>query len=421
MASIRCRKDMGTLLMDFTYKGIRCREQTALPDTPSNRRKLEKLLKQIQEKIASGEFAYRDFFPDSRLAAHFDQPAVPSFAGNALAAATPGSHSTPNPAVGVTPRFSDFADQWFSENEIRWRRTYRRTIEDIIKGRLNPTFGEKVVGQISKADILQFRSTLGKVQIRKSGKTLSAARINYVMMVLRQILTEAADRFNFTNPYRNIKPVKLRKTDIEPFSLQEVQTILARVRPDYRAYYTVRFFTGMRTGEVDGLKWKYVDFEHRLIIVRETIVNGIEEYTKTDGSQRDIQMSQVVFNALKEQEKATRGKSEYVFCNQQGKPLNHNNVTNRVWYPLLRYLGLKVRRPYQTRHTCATLWLASGENPEWVARQLGHTSTEMLFKVYSRYVPNLTRQDGSAFERLLTGVMGNPMAAQQDKKEASHV
>ena len=49
----------------------------------------------------------------------------------------------------------------------------------------------------------------------------------------------------------------------------------------------------------------------------------------------------------------------------------------------------------------ATLLLASGENPEWVARTLGHSSTEMLFKVYSRYIPNLTRMDGSAFERLI--------------------
>jgi integrase len=53
------------------------------------------------------------------------------------------------------------------------------------------------------------------------------------------------------------------------------------------------------------------------------------------------------------------------------------------------------------RHTAATLWLASGEAPEWIARQLGHASTEMLFRIYSRYVPNLTRRDGSAFERLL--------------------
>jgi integrase len=142
------------------------------------------------------------------------------------------------------------------------------------------------------------------------------------------------------------------------------------------------------------------DFERRLILVRETIVGGEEEYTKTDASQRDIQMSQIVFDALKAQFEAT-GTMEFVFCNRAGEPLDTNNFTKRVWYPLLRHLGLELRRPYQTRHTAATLWLAAGEAPEWIARQLRHASTEMLFRVYSRFVPNLTRRDGSAMDRLL--------------------
>jgi integrase len=77
----------------------------------------------------------------------------------------------------------------------------------------------------------------------------------------------------------------------------------------------------------------------------------------------------------------------------------------------LRYLKMRPRRPYQTRHTAATLWLAAGERPEWIARQLGHTTTQMLFKVYSRYVPNLTRNDGSAFKAILaqqTGIITPP-------------
>ena len=65
-------------------------------------------------------------------------------------------------------------------------------------------------------------------------------------------------------------------------------------------------------------------------------------------------------------------------------------------------MGINYRRPYETRHTAATLWLASGEAPEWIARQMGHSNTKMLFEIYSRFVPNLTRQDGSAFERLLS-------------------
>ena len=207
--------------------------------------------------------------------------------------------------------------------------------------------------------------------------------------------------------YANIKQLKIKRTDVDPFALDEVKRLLTAVRADFRPYFTVRFFTGLRTGEIDGLQWQYVDFERRLILVRETIVAGEEEYTKTDGSQRDIQMSQLVYDALKEQERGTGSLSKFVFCNREGKPLDYKNVTNRVWKSLLRHLGLAYRRPYQCRHTAATLWRASGEAPEWIARQLGHTTTEMLFRVYSRYVPNLTRRDGSAFERLLTSAIGN--------------
>jgi integrase len=215
------------------------------------------------------------------------------------------------------------------------------------------------------------------------------------------ILNEAADRFEFLTPFRNIKPLKIQRPDIEPFTFEEVNLILNTVRADFNPYYTTRFFTGMRTGEIHGLKWRFVDFKKKEILVRECQVRGRTEYTKNDGSQREIHMSQPVIDALQAQYKVTGNSSEYVFINAAGLPFNSNNVSNRVWHPLLRFLGLRKRTAYQTRHTAATLWLASGEAPEWIARQMGHSNTEMLFRVYSRYVPNLTRQDGSAFERLL--------------------
>ncbi|MBF0471851.1 MAG: site-specific integrase, partial [Gammaproteobacteria bacterium] len=162
----------------------------------------------------------------------------------------------------------------------------------------------------------------------------------------------------------------------------------------------VRFFTGMRTSEIDGLQWKYVDFNRRHILIRQALVQQELIYTKNDGSFRTIDMSNIVFDALRTQEKLT-GDREYVFCNSEGNALINNNITKRVWYPLLKNLNLTLRRPYQTRHTAATLWLAAGESPEWIARQMGHATTEMLFRVYSRFVPNLTRQDGSQFEKLL--------------------
>jgi integrase len=112
-------------------------------------------------------------------------------------------------------------------------------------------------------------------------------------------------------------------------------------------------------------------------------------------------MSQPVYEALKRQWEVSSKLGEYVFCNREGHPIDNKNFSDRVWYPLLRHLDLPKRRPYQMRHTAATLWLASGEAPEWIARQLGHTNTQMLFTVYSRFVPNMTRQDGSAIDRLL--------------------
>ncbi|MBN0864357.1 tyrosine-type recombinase/integrase, partial [Pseudomonas aeruginosa] len=102
----------------------------------------------------------------------------------------------------------------------------------------------------------------------------------------------------------------------------EVLQILGSVREDFRNYYTVRFFTGMRTGEVDGLQWKFVDFQRRQILIRETWVGGRLDYTKNDGSQREIDMSGPVYKALLDQQKKT-GSGQFVFCSREGTPFSY--------------------------------------------------------------------------------------------------
>lgn len=393
MGKVRTRKETGKLYLDFMYEGHRCREQTALPDTAANRKRVEAMLQKIEAKILLGSFDYAEQFPGSRNLKKLQ-------AADALADPN-GSSGSVNSEQDRTPLFADFADQWFEESKIQWRKSHIRNLVSILSSSLKPAFKNKRVGEITKSDILSARGKMAKKKGRGPNQLVSPKTINSHMAVLRMIMTEAAERYDFENPYRNIKPLKLKKIDIQPFSLDEVARITKYVRKDYRNYYLIRFYTGMRTGEIDGLKWEHVDFDRREILVRETLINGETEYTKTDGSQREIPMFGPVYDALKAQYEATGKLSKFVFCNRLGEPLDHNNVTKRVWYPLLEHLKLKKRRPYQTRHTAATLLLASGENPEWVARTLGHSSTEMLFKVYSRYIPNLTRMDGSAFERLI--------------------
>jgi integrase len=372
----------GHLQLDFRYRGVRCREQTKLTDTDRNRRRLTKLLQKIDAEITLGTFDYGRYFPNSPRAANFrnhDQRLLE--------------------LQSRTPCFDMFAESWLDENQIRWRSSYYSTISGTVDKYLVPRFGDQHLESITRAEILEFRAELRKRRI-KNGRTLSADRVNHIISPLRMMLDEAALRYDFISPMQGIKGLPVGRTDVEPFTLDEVNTIIATVRPDFRNYYTTRFFTGMRTGEIDGLQWHYVDFDRREILIRQALVNAELGPVKTDGSQREILMSQPVLKALKDQYDVS-GDREFVFCNQAGNPHCHRNVTKRVWYPILRHLGLRKRRPYQSRHTAATLWLASGENPEWVARQLGHTTTEMLFRRYSRFIPNLTRTDGSAFQRLL--------------------
>ncbi|MBO2552383.1 site-specific integrase [Shewanella algae] len=374
----------GKLYLDFRYKGVRCREQTSLIDNPTNRQKLSRLMALFEQQMKSGSFDYGHHFPNSPKAEHFRQL----------------EKLSQLKAVGGRMQLATFANLWLAEKKVEWRASQVETVEGILRCHLIPALGDSMIAAITKTDILGFRTRLCDVDAATS-KSLSASRINHIMTYLRLMLSDAAERFGFDNPWRNIKALPMPRSDIQPFSLDEVCRIIEGVRSDFRPYYIVRFFTGMRTGEIDGLTWENVDFSRQLMHIRQSLVRGTLGPTKTPGSFRAIAMSQPVYEALLAQRQQTGARSQFVFCNRCGAALNHQNVTKRIWYPLLEHLKLEKRNPYQTRHTAATLWLAAGESPEWIARQLGHANTSMLFRVYSRYVPNLLGQDGAAFERLI--------------------
>lgn len=382
MGSVRVRSQSGLLFFDFRFQGIRCREQTMLPESAENRKRMEATLKRIEAEITLGTFRYEYYFPNSVLVDRFTYV------------------DADQKSTSDLPPLSEFAWQWFQEKQVEWKRSYRDTIKGTLSIHLVPQLGDQSVDHIRRPEILQFRISLAEAHPR-TGRYLSPDRINHILTPLRMILEEAAIRFDFPNPWLGIKPLKIPKFEVDPFSLDEVMTFLASVRKDFKQYYTVRFFTGLRTAEIDGLKWEYVDLDRKLIVIHETLVNGRPETPKAHASYREVQMNTLVHEALSQQKQLTSNISQYVFCNGNGNPLDHRNMTRRVWYPTLRLLNMKRRRPYQTRHTAATLWLAAGENPSWIARQLGHSTTRMLFERYARFVPNLTHRDGSAFEKFL--------------------
>lgn len=403
MSRVRTRPESNKLYFDFHWRGVRCREYSTLDDTAANRRKMEAVLAKIDSDIALNTFDYARYFPGSAMVARFAERARQSEAE--VAPELPHvTHARPN-----TPLFRDFVVTWKAEKEVEWRHSYRLAVESMLETHLLPAFGDMPIGDIDRAALLAFRTRLTEKRLcvtkTSEGRPLNPTTLNRIMGVARQILDEGAMRFDYVNPALKIRRLKAKRIEIQPFTMEEVRRIIDTVRPDYRNYLTVRFFTGMRSAEAHGLRWRHVDFERREILIRETFANGRVEYTKNDGSQREIQMSQPVMEALRKLKPAKDDPDAYVFCTRNGQPIDNPNFNTRVWAPLLRHLGLRPRRPYQMRHTCATLWLAAGENPQWIARQLGHTTTEMLFRTYSRYVPNLTRNDGSAFDRLVTGAV----------------
>lgn len=403
MGNVRFRPDTQRLYFDFFYQGVRCREYAALPDTPANRRQMEKLLERIEAEIEAGTFEYARTFPGSKKARQFMK------LGMLAPAASPVSHRK----VADLPKFREFSDQWFAEHSLEWRYTHKVAVESIFKTHLMAAFGDLYLDQIDRAKVMDFRRKLVDPE-QKNGRrraVLAPATINRIIGMLRMVMTEAQLRFGIENPCAEIRRLKLKRTDIQPFTLEEINRLLAAVRPDYRPYLTFRFFTGVRSAEANGLKWKYVDFARGEVMIRETYQDGRTEYTKTDGSQRDLQVSAPVLDALKAMrpegyDANPRAFADtYVFLTRAGKPVDTANFVYRVWKPLLERLDIPYRRPYEMRHTCATLWLAAGEAPEWIARQLGHTTTEMLFRTYSRYVPNLMRRDGTAFDRMIAGAI----------------
>ncbi len=371
------------------------------------------MLKKIEQDIALGTFDYGKYFPNSSMVQHFKELDAAS-----KAESDPG-------LIDGTPLLRDFVDDWMRDRSVEWRHSYRESVESILNKHLLPALGDTRLGQIDRASVMALRARLASGTEREGDKARKPATVNRILGILSMICDEANLRHGIPNPLVSVKRLKVQRVDIEPFSIDEVRLLISRVRPDYSDYLAVRFFTGMRSGEANGLKWEHIDFERREIRIRETFVRGRAEYTKTDGSQREIQMSNPVYEALRRMEARTRAIGAYVFCSRNGLPIDNHNFVNRVWNPLLRHLGLKPRRPYQMRHTCATLWLGAGENPEWIARQLGHTTTEMLFRVYSRFVPNLTRRDGSAFDHMVSAALQTQPSANQytsiSSQENSHV
>lgn len=382
MAQIRIRPN-GRIQFDIHLYGCRFREGTQLMATPKNLANAKATLKKMCAEIDLGSFQYRDYFPNSKKVALFEQ-----------------LQRTAHPDRQY-PFFDNFANQWFERKKATWKNSYQASIRSALDKYLIPKFGNTLINEITLSQLDYFRQALKEGEKKDGSRLLSNRRINFLLWPLVAIVSLSAEEYKFEYPLRRYKSLKEEKAESHPMTIDEVRKFLTKAPQKWRDYFIIRFWTGMRSCEVHGLEWEHIDFDHKLIRIRQNWVNGEVCDVKTPKSRRELKMCDTVFDAFKRIQAVKTGRSTFVFITPTGLPLSTHFVSRKLWFPTLKAAGLKSRRPYETRHTAAVLHIAAHENPLYISQMLGHSDTRLLFEVYAPYVANASRLDGSAFDSLM--------------------
>ncbi len=361
-AKVRVDPKINKLFLDIHIQGRRKRFFSGMPDTPKNREILQAKAEQIERELFLGTFDPARHFPNQE----------------------------PNSRMTFRQLYQEWRKKKANEVSPLTLSWYAETVE----GKILPFFGTKRLDDFSPAIFDRFKAGL-------VGGKLSPRSVNIVLLRLKEMLRMAYER-GYVREDLGRWVIRQRETrpDILPLNFGEKGKFLKALPLRWRPYFEVAFGTGLRPSEQVALTWDRIDFAGKKIQVREGWRRGQKTNLKVAAANRDIDILSAVRRAL-EQQRLIAGGSALVFPNPRGGHVNVSNLRRRLWYTALENAGLKRRNLYNTRHTFATHALASGEDPGWVAKMLGHTTLLMLMTRYYRYVPNLMRQDGSLLARQL--------------------
>jgi integrase len=159
--------------------------------------------------------------------------------------------------------------------------------------------------------------------------------------------------------------------------------------------------TGMRQGELFGLQWEDIDFEGHQIHVRRALWHGQLGTPKSRRSRRAIDMPPTLEEAL--QRLSTQKRSEFVFCNERGTPIDADNFRHREFPPALRRAGLRPVRFHDLRHTYTSLLIAQGAHPKYIQAQLGHASIQTTLDRYGHLMPSVHQAEARKLDQLVFG------------------
>ncbi len=364
----------GRLLIGFQYRGERCREYLGLDDNRENRRTAARTLKEVEGELASGKFDYAARFPESPRLVHFGLTPQPVA-------------STLEQRKPTVPTLGEFAQAWLEELRTRITMATAYDYGRLISALLLPApVAQKPLNGIDDGEINRF---LGELMKRKgvNGQQIGPRRINMMIARLRTIFSIAKRRKLIAeDPMPYIKNLREPKGEVDPFTLEEAERLIDTATGQDRAIIAVLIFCGLRPNEAFALRWEDVDFDREQLRIRRSIHRfaGIG-LPKNTSSEREVDMLALVVDELQEQRPRTQLRGDLVFLNETGGAIDLTNFRDRNWKRILVKASLRRRTVYQCRHSYAALQLSRGENPQYVAHQMGHTNLEMIIRHYARW------------------------------------
>jgi integrase len=288
--------------------------------------------------------------------------------------------------------------------------TYRR-YASLINVHIIPALGSIKLQAITKNHVNALM-----LQMRENGQ--SARSQQQARAVLSAAFESAMeDDLVASNPVIKSRTITLASTQIHPFTLAEVQTLLAKTTGvQMQARVRMATLYAMRQGEALGLQWKDVDFTKKTVFIWQQIqkIEGTYQFVKlkSEDSIRTLEIDDETLAALKahkvkqNMDRLAMGDKwedqDLVFTTSIGRPVD-SKTDYRQWHHALAISGLPIKRLHDARHTAATLLFDQGIDIEVIRRFMGHSSVLLTSKTYVHHSARQLKGVASRIEAMLEG------------------
>ncbi len=280
------------------------------------------------------------------------------------------------------------------------RKGKRRTAEGYerdLQNHILPLLGPMTLDELRPAHIQEVVRALGKKTYKRGAKgeerKLTNRTINKAMAPLRAMLSYAT-RMGYIpyDPAQAIKRLPEHPKERRFLSSEEACKLLDETKGQTHAVIAMLMGSGMRRGEMFGLRWEDLDLEDSIAMVRRTIDNQGREDTPKDHQTRGVVLPEWLRLILIDWWRACRSpKKGWVFKNTKGKPLDAWYFWHKIFNPARQAAGIPDITSYGLRHSYATILLSAGAIPHMVSEQLGHANSSTTHKFYSHYIKDYER------------------------------